>query len=177
MQPPASLQVSTPNDLEIVMTRTFNAPRTLVWDAMIKPEMLKRWMFTPPQWSWAECEMDVRVGGEFRWAWNGPDGQLALLIWGVYKELDAPFRIVHTERMEMGPGAVTCGPENAECAEEPWELLATLELNEQGGKTEMRMTLSFGSKAARDGALASGMEHGMEAGYAALDAFLAEGGR
>lgn len=176
MQIPAGLQVSTPNDLEIVMTRTFDAPRMLVWEAMTKPELLKRWMFTPPEWSWATCEMDLRIGGEFRWAWNGPNGQLALLIWGVYKEIDAPFRIVHTERMEMGPGAGTCGPENAEGSEEPWELLATLELNEHGGKTEMRMTLAFGSKAARDGALASGMEHGMEAGYAMLDEILAPKG-
>lgn len=169
----AGLKVSTPTPTTIAMTRTFGAPRTLVWEAMTSPDLLPRWMFCPPGWSWAACEMDVRVGGKFRWAWNGPDGRLALAIWGEYKEIDPPRKVVHTERMEMGPGAGDCGGGGEGCAE-PWELLATLELSEKGGVTTMLMTLSFGSTQARDGALASGMEHGMEAGYRAMDAYLAE---
>jgi uncharacterized protein YndB with AHSA1/START domain len=168
----AGLKVAIPTETTIVFTRIFNAPRPLVWDAMTKPDLLPRWMFCPPGWSWAACEMDVRVAGKFRWAWNGPDGQLALSIWGVYREVNPPSRIVHTERMEMGPGAGPCGPEGG--SPEPWELLATLELTEKGGITTMEMTLSFDSKQARDGALASGMEQGMEAGYKAMDAYLAE---
>jgi len=166
-----TLSVTTPSDLELVMTRVFNAPRRLVWDAMTKPELLKQWMFTPPEWAWAECEMDVRVGGKFRWVWNGPDGQVALSIWGEHREVVPPERIVHTERMEMGPGAGDCGP-GGECSE-PWELLATVELTEQGRQTQLRMTLLFPTKEARDGAAASGMEHGVSAGYDRLDAILA----
>ncbi len=109
------------------------------------------------------CEGDVRVGGTFRWAWSNEHGQPALLIHGVNKEVVPHERLVHTESMEMGCG----GPVG--------ELLATIELTEQHGVTVMRMTLAFDSKEARDGALASGMEHGMEAGYRQLDAMLAPG--
>jgi len=165
------LKVTTPTDLQIVMTRNFEAPRQLVWEAMTRPELVRRWMFTPPGWTWAVCEMDVRVGGKFRWAWNGPDGQIALTIWGEHREVNPPSRIVHTERMEMGPVAAdgACPPDSAQV----WELLVTLELTEQSGMTRMCMTMDFPSKEARDVALASRMEHGMAAGYSALDDFLA----
>ena len=74
-----SLQISTPSDEEIRITRSFDAPRMLVWDAYTRPELLKRWLGAMPGWSWAVCEMDVREGGRYRWAWRGPDGaELAL---------------------------------------------------------------------------------------------------
>jgi uncharacterized protein YndB with AHSA1/START domain len=171
MQEMGTLQVATPTETTIVMTRAFDAPRRLVWDAMTKAELVRRWMFCPPGWSWATCEMDVRVGGAYRWEWNGPDGELALTIRGVHREVDPPFRVVHTELMEMAPGAGPCASDGG--PPEPWELVATLELTEKDGVTSMKMTLAFGSKQARDMALASGMEQGMEAGYSNLDAFLA----
>lgn len=170
---PAGLKVTTPTDTTIVMTRTFNAPRQQVWDAMTRPELVRRWMFCPPGWSWAKCEMDVRVGGKYAWEWNGPDGTLALTIRGVHREVNPPSKVVHTELMEMGPGAGPCGPEGG--SSEPWELVATLELTEMGGTTSMKMTLTFASKQARDMALRSGMEQGMEAGYTNLDSYLAAG--
>lgn len=166
------LQLTTPTDTTIVFTRTFAAPRQLVWDAMVKPDLLRRWMFCPPGWAWGDCDMDVRVGGKYRWTWNGPDGRLALSIAGEYREVQPPTRIVHTEWMEMGPGAGPCGPDGS--SPEPWELLATLEFTEKSSITTMTMTLSFGSRQARDMALASGMERGMEAGYKTLDAMLAK---
>jgi uncharacterized protein YndB with AHSA1/START domain len=172
MQAPG-LKVSTPSDLEIVMTRSFNAPRQLVWDAMTKPELIRRWMFTPPGWSWARCEVDLRVGGEYRWEWNAPDGQLALAIWGTHQEVTPPSRIVHTERMQMGPGAGDCGGSSGD--DGAWELLATIELSESRGRTDLRMTLLFPSKDARDMALQSGMEQGVGAGYDTLDRILAGG--
>lgn len=175
----AGLKVTTPSDLEIVMTRDFAAPRALVWDAMTKPELLRTWMFTPPGWSWATCEMDVRVGGNYRWEWNGPDGTVALKIWGVHREVTPPAKLVHTQRMEMGPGAGACATECAtDCAgDAAWELLASIELTEERGRTRLRMTLKFPSNEARDGALASGMEQGVSAGYDALDRLLAEEAR
>lgn len=173
MQRMGPLQVATPNDTTIVMTRSFDAPRRLVWDAMTKAELVQRWMFCPPGWSWAKCEMDVRVGGKYRWEWNGPDGRLALTITGVYREVDPPSRIVHTELMEMAPGAGPCASDGG--PPEPWELIVVLELMEAGCTTSMKMTLAFNSRQARDVALKSGMERGMEAGYAQLDVFLAQG--
>ena len=68
-----TLSVTTPTDLEIVMTRTFDAPRRLVWEAMTKPAFIRRWLFAPPGWEMTVCEGDVQVGGTFHWAWNGPD--------------------------------------------------------------------------------------------------------
>lgn len=158
---PKGLQVSTPTDTTIVLTRSFNAPRRLVWEAMTEPAKVRRWMFAPPGWTMATCEGEPRVGGTFRMAWNDENGNPSLLIHGVNKEVILHERIVHTEIMEMGCG----GPIG--------ELLATIELTEKGSVTHMRMTLAFDSKEARDGALASGMEHGMEAGYKQLDAMLA----
>ena len=158
---PKGLQVSTPTDTTIVLTRSFNAPRRLVWEAMTEPAKVRRWMFAPPGWTMTTCEGEPRVGGTFRLAWNDEKGNPSLLIHGVNKEVILHERIVHTEIMEMGCG----GPIG--------ELLATIELTEKGSVTHMRMTLAFDSKEARDGALASGMEHGMEAGYKQLDAMLA----
>ena len=171
----AGLKVTVPNDLEIVMTRTFNAPRVLVWDAMTKPDLMKRWMFMPPGWSWTRCDVELRVGGKYRWEWAGPDGRHAMTISGMHKVVTPHSKIVHTELMEMGPGAGPCGPEGSQA--DPWELLATLELTESGGQTHLKMTLSFPTKQGRDEALASGMEQGMEAGYKNLDAHFAKQAR
>jgi uncharacterized protein YndB with AHSA1/START domain len=155
------LQVSTPSDLEIVMMRGFDAPRHLVWEAMTKPELIRRWLYAPEGWTMTVCEGDPKVGGTFRWAWNGPDGKPALAIWGVNREVVPPERIVHTESMAMGDGAPL------------GELVATVVLTECDGKTALRMTLLFPSKEARDGALASGMARGVAAGYDRLDEILA----
>jgi uncharacterized protein YndB with AHSA1/START domain len=156
-----TLEVMTPSHLEIVMSRVFDAPRHLVWDAMTKPELVRRWLYAPEGWTMTVCEGDDKVGGTFRWAWNGPDGKPALAIWGVNREVVPPEKLVHTESMAMGDG-VPLG-----------ELLATVVLTERDGKTALRMTLLFPSKEARDGALASGMERGVAAGYDSLDEILA----
>lgn len=154
------LKVTTPTDREIVITREFNAPRELVWDTMSKPELIKRWVFGPPGWEMTACEEDPRVGGTFRWAWRGPDGA-AMSMSGVYREVVPPERCVRTERFDFG-----CVPEGA-------EQLATLVLTEQGERTLLTITLLYPSKEARDGAVASGMEQGMAAGYDRLDEILA----
>ena len=155
------LEVTTPSDLEIVMTREFDAPRRLVWEAMTDPKLVRRWLYAPEGWTMTACEGDAKVGGRFRWAWDGPDGKPALSISGVNREVVAPERIVHTESMAMGDG-VPLG-----------ELLATVVLTERGGRTALHMTLLFASKEARDGAIASGMERGVAAGYDKLDDVLA----
>lgn len=154
------LQVATPSDLELVMTREFDAPRRLVWQAMTRPELIRRWIYAPEGWAMTECEGGINVGDKFRWAWNGPDGKPALAIWGINREVVPLERIVHTENMEVGDGIVL------------GELLATIELTENDDKTLLRMTLLFPSKEARDGAIASGMERGVAAGYERLDAIL-----
>lgn len=157
---PNGLQVSTPNDTTIVVTRSFDAPRRLVWEAMTDPVKLKRWMFAPPGWTMTTCEFDARVGGGYRWAWKTKEADPMMTIHGVMKEVTPMERIVHTQTMDMAH----CGRLG--------DLLATLDLAERNGMTQMKLTLVYNSKADRDAALASGMEHGMEAGYRQLDGML-----
>src|SRR4030095_3507836 len=153
------LSVTTPGDLEIVMTRTFNAPRTLVWEAMSKPEFLKLWLFGPPGWSMTLCEDDLRVGGQFRWGWSGP-GEAAMAMHGVYREVTPPERMVRTEVFDFG------------CNVDAGQQLCTLVLAENGSRTNLTLTVLYESKEARDRALASGMEQGVAAGYDRLDEML-----
>ena len=153
------LIVTTPTDLEIVMTRDFNAPRDLVWEAMSKPELIKRWLFGPPGWEMTLCDDDLKTGGKFRWAWRGPDG-VEMAMHGTYEEVVPPERIVRTETFDFG------------CDAQSGEQHVTLTLAEQGEKTALKLRLLYPSKEARDGAIASGMEHGVSAGYDRLEEML-----
>jgi uncharacterized protein YndB with AHSA1/START domain len=155
-----TLKVTTSGDREIVVTRDFDAPRELVWEAMSRPELLRRWLLGPPGWEMTACEDDQRVGGSFRWEWSGPDGAV-LTMTGVYREVVPPERCVRTEAFE----SVSMPPMG--------EQLATLVLAERAGKTSLTLTVLYPSKEARDGALAHGMDRGLAAGYDRLDEVLA----
>jgi uncharacterized protein YndB with AHSA1/START domain len=147
-----TLTVTASGDREIVIERTFNAPRALVFEALTQPELLKRWLLGPPGWTMTECESDLTVGGNFRHIWQHGDGnQLAMC--GQYREIVPPERIVRTERFEVG------------CEPQAGEQLATLVLTEHNAHTLMTIIVVFPSKEARDGAIASGMEHGAAASY------------
>jgi uncharacterized protein YndB with AHSA1/START domain len=156
------LQVFTPTDTTIVLTRTFNAPSRLVWEAMTQPVKMRRWMLAPPGWTLTVCECEARVGGALRLAWKTEDADPVMTLEGVFTEVVPHERMVHTETMVTGSGE-PCG-----------SLLETHEFEERNGVTMMRITQVYDSKAARDGAVASGMEHGMEAGYKQMDAMFAE---
>src|ERR1700740_2551312 len=101
MKNTGTLQVTMPSDREIVLTRAFDAPRHLVFEAFTKPELLKRW-FGPRGWSLPVCEVDLRVGGGFRFVLRGPDGQ-QMGMRGTYRELDPPRRSVHVETFDDFP--------------------------------------------------------------------------
>jgi uncharacterized protein YndB with AHSA1/START domain len=155
-----ALKVSTPTDREVVMTRVFDAPRRLVFDAMNEPELLKRWLLGPPGWSMVVCDIDLRVGGAFRHVWRREDGS-EMAMRGVYREVVPPERIVRTESFEFG-----CDPQAG-------EQVCTLVLTEQGGKTALSLTVLYPSKEARDATIASGMERGVAASYDRLEEILA----
>jgi uncharacterized protein YndB with AHSA1/START domain len=161
---PKGLQISTPTDTTIVLTRTFNAPRRLVWEAMFTPERMRRWMLPPPGWTMTTCVCEPIAGGELKLAWKSDDADPIMTLHGVFTEVVLLERIVHTETMALGSGQ-TIG-----------SLVETHEFAGDGGITTMRITQVYESKDARDGALASGMDQGMEAGYAQLDALLAQPG-
>ncbi len=156
------LQISTPTDTTIVLTRTFDAPLRLVWAAMFTPDKMRRWMLPPPGWTMTICECEPRVGGALRLAWKNEEADPVMTLQGVFTEVVPHERIVHTETMALGSGQ-TIG-----------KLVETHEFAEKGGVTTMRITQAYDSKEARDGAIASGMDEGMEAGYKQLDAVLAQ---
>lgn len=159
---PKGLQVSTPTDTTIVLTRTFDAPRELVWEAMFTPDKMRRWMLPPPGWTTTVCECEPRVNGALRLAWKNEDADPFMTLQGVFTEVVPYERAVHTETMALASGQ-TVGSQ-----------VETHELAEKGGVTTMRITQVYDSKDARDGALASGMDEGMEACYQQLDAVLAQ---
>ena len=150
MRDVGKLQVSTPSDREIAMTREFNAPRRMVFDALTKPELLKRWMFGPPGWSFSVCEIDLKVGGAYRFVWSGPGG-VQMGVRGVYREVLPPERVVNTEKFDE--------------AWYPGQAVVTNLLIEQGGKTTLTLTVFYESREARDIALQSPMEQGVAVGF------------
>jgi uncharacterized protein YndB with AHSA1/START domain len=154
------LEVTLPNDREVRVVRSFKAPRELVWDAHTRPELVQRWMLGPPGWSMPVCEMDVRVGGAYRWRWRSDADAKEFGFFGTFTEVSRPGRLAHEEHYD--PGDIG-GPMSTEPA------LVTTELHEKNGVTTLVATMLFPSKEARDGAVASGMTDGMEIGYARLD--------
>ncbi|EJL27064.1 hypothetical protein PMI01_03978 [Caulobacter sp. AP07] len=152
-----TLTVETRGDRDVVFTRAFTASRDLVFDCMTKPELVRRWLLGPPGWTMPVCEIDLRVGGKYRYVWRNEDGR-DMGMGGVYREIVAPERIVAVELFD-----------------EDWtggETLVTLELSEVGGRTTLTTTVVYANEAARKGALITGMADGMEMGYARLDELL-----
>jgi uncharacterized protein YndB with AHSA1/START domain len=142
-----TLTVATPTPKQIVLTRIFNAPRILVFDAFTKPDLLRRW-FGPRGWSLVVCEVDFRVGGHFRFVLRSPEGnQMGMR--GTYCEIDAPYRSVHSESFDDLPG----------------ESKVNTELTERDGKTELTATITYISQEIRDAVIKSGMEHGAAESY------------
>ena len=147
MQNTGTLKVSLPSDCEITLTRVFKAPRQLVYEAFSKPELLKRW-FGPRGWSLVTCDVDVRVGGGFRFVLRGPDGR-ELGMRGVYREITPPERSVHVESFDDFPG----------------ESQVTAIFTEQDGQTTLNATILYPSREVRDAVIKSGMEHGAAESY------------
>ena len=106
MNPTATraLQVSTPTETTIVLTRTFNAPRRLVWEAMFTPDKMRRWMLPPPGWTTTICECEPRMAGALRLVWKSEEADPAMTLHGVFTEAVVHERMVHTETMVLGSG-------------------------------------------------------------------------
>jgi uncharacterized protein YndB with AHSA1/START domain len=157
MKNTGTLKVEARGDREIVMTRVFDAPRDLVFDALTKPELLKRW-FGPHGWTLTECEVDLRVGGAWRFLSTGPDGR-TMGMRGVYREI-APFeRIVYTEAFDDWAAQGSA--------------LITTTLLERDGRTTLTCVSLAPSREVRDAVIRSGMEHGAAETYDRLADLLA----
>src|ERR1043166_9009080 len=97
---PDSFKLSLPSDLEIEVTRDFHAPRRLAFDAFTKPELVRRWLLGPPGWSMPVCEIDLRVGGKYRYVW-AKEGVAEMGMGGEFREIDAPAKLVATEHFDQ----------------------------------------------------------------------------
>jgi uncharacterized protein YndB with AHSA1/START domain len=152
------LKLTAGTDREILVTRVLDAPRRLVFDAFTRPEMIKHWMLGPDGWSMPICEMDLRAGGAYRWVWQkGADGT-QMSVFGVFRDVAAPERLVHTEQFDP-----------------PWypgEAVISTRFAEQGNKTTVALSIVYPSQETRDNALKSGMESGMAQSYDRLERML-----
>ena len=159
-------QVTLPSEREVQVTRSFRAPRALVYRAYTEPELIRRWMLGPPGWSMPVCEMDVRVGGRYKWRWRCDSDNSEFGFNGTFREVQPPSRLVHSEAYEPG----TVGGEFPQGD----EALVTVTFEEEDGVTTVTSLMDFGSKASRDAAVSTGMTDGMEMSYQLLDTLLAE---
>jgi uncharacterized protein YndB with AHSA1/START domain len=161
---PKPAEVTLPSDREVRVTRSFNAPRQFVWDAHTRPELVRKWQTGYDGWDMPVCEMDVRVGGKYRWQWKSREDGKQFGFFGTFTEVDAPSKLVHEEYYDPGDmgGSMPTG--------EP--CIVSLELSERNGVTTLVCNMTFASKEARDGAVSTGMTDGMEYSYAKLDDLL-----
>lgn len=152
-----TLKVTTPSDREIAMIRAFDAPRQLVFDAYTRPELVRRWLGVFGGWTMEVCEIDLRVGGAYRYVWHNAKGH-QMGMGGTYLEIVPGEKLVANERFD-----------------DPWyegEAVATIEFVEKNGRTTMTTTVRYQSKAVRGAVLQSPMETGVSASYDALEALL-----
>jgi len=153
-----TFEVTTPSDCEIRMTRLFNAPRNLVFEAMTKPEHVRNWWgrldddHTVPV-----CEIDFRVGGAWRFVNRFPKGEA--VFYGVYREIAQPDRVVFTEIFAPFPDV---------------ESVVTALLTEEHGKTRLTTTVVYPSREVRDMVIGSGMARGAATSYDRLEDVVAE---
>jgi len=151
-----TFEITTPSEREIVMTRVFEAPRRLVFEAWTNPKYLPHWMLGPDGWVMPICEIDLRPGGAWRFVWRHADGS-EMEMRGVYREVAPPERLVSTE---------SWGGD--------WpETLNILVLSEKDARTTIVNTVLYPSKEARDAALKTGMREGVAASYVRLEEYLA----
>ncbi len=151
------LSIFPRGERELVMTRSFDVPREHVFDAWTKPELIQRWLGIFRQWTMPICEVDLRVGGSYRFVWRRPDGK-EMAMSGVYREIVRPERIVMSEKFD-----------------DAWyegDAVNTLIFVEKQGRTLLTATTLFDSAKVRDGVLSSPMEEGVAAGYDGLEALL-----
>ena len=159
MKPSETFKIEPSGEREIIMTRVFDAPRDLVFDTLTKPEFVQQWLLGPPGWSMPVCQIDLRVGGAYRYVWRNEDGR-EMGMGGKFIDVVRPERIVHTERFD-----------------EAWysgESLNTWVLTERAGRTTLAVTMRYETRATRDEVLDSGMERGVATSYDRLDKILQE---
>lgn len=151
MPPTKNVKITASGDRDLVITRVFHAPKHLVFQALTRPEYIKRWLLGPDGWTMPVCEVDLRVGGKYRYVWKKDKTGQEMGMGGEFREIVPNERLVSTEKFDD--------------AWYPGEGLGTTVLTEKDGVTTMTHTMRYESKEARDAVLASPMESGVEASY------------
>ena len=154
------VEVTTPSDSEIVVSRDFDAPRSLVYLAFTKSELVKRWLLGPPGWTMPVCDIELRVGGKYHYRWRSDAGDHEFGVVGTFDKIDPEIRLNTTESMDGAPHHN--------------KALIETSFTDLGSKTRVVYVMDFGTKAARDAAAATGMTDGMETSFKLLDQLLAE---
>jgi uncharacterized protein YndB with AHSA1/START domain len=155
-----TLKVAAHGDRELMMTRDLAAPRALVYQAFTVPSLVRRWLLGPDGWTMPVCEIDLRVGGRYRYVWRKEADGSEMGMGGVYREVVPEQRIVSTEKFDQ--------------AWYPGEAVGTLLLSERNGITTVTQTVLYDSRETRDAVLKSPMESGVSAGYDRMERILAE---
>ncbi len=159
MKKVGKLEITLPSDREIAMTRAFNAPRAMVFDAWTTPELVRRWLGAFGDWAMPVCDIDLRVGGTYRYVWRNTETDMEMGMGGVYREIVVPERIVATEKYD-----------------DPWyegDAVSMVTLTEEDGRTTLVQTVTYASKEVRDAVLQSPMETGVAMRYDMLEELLA----
>ena len=157
-----TFKFTTSSDREISITRVLDAPRAKVFEALSKPELIKRWLLGPPGWSMPVCDMDFKEGGHYRWVWRSDKDGTEMGMGGVFREIVPPERFTATEKFDQ--------------AWYPGEAVVTNSLIERNGATELTLTIRYESQEARDIALKTDMQSGVGASYDRLEEILASQG-
>lgn len=160
-------QVTLPSGTDVRVTRSFHAPRTLVWQAHTLPDLMRQWLGYPG-WSMPVCEMDVRPGGGFRWRWRSDENGQEFGFFGTFTEVSEGEKLSYDQYYDPGDFAL---PEGDMSPDEPTRIRATF--SEENGVTTLVTVLEYASQEARDAAMSTGMTDGMEASYQRLDALVA----
>ena len=158
-------QVSLPSDTEVRVTRDFRASRKLVWQAHTEPKLFQRWIGGYPGWSMPVCEMDVRLGGKYRWRWRSDENGQEFGFFGTFNEVDEPAELSYDQYYDPGDFGGAMPSDN------PTRIRTSF--TEKNGITTLVCLMDFGSKEARDAAVSTGMTDGMEVSYQRLDALVA----
>lgn len=151
-----TLTLTTPGDLEILITRVFNAPRQLVYDANTRPELVQRWLGVRNNWVMATCELNAVIGGTYRFIWRHQTTNKEIGTRGTYLEVVAPIRTLCTEIFDNFVD----------------ESLVTSTYDENDGKTTVTLLMSYPTKEIRDMVLSTGMARGIDESYDVLDQVL-----
>lgn len=152
------LKIAAAGDRAIVMTRQFRAPCGMVFEAWTKPELVRRWLLGPEGWILSVCEIDLRVGGAYRYEWFKEKTGERMGMGGEYREIVPGQRIVATEKFDTSwyPGGA----------------VVTTRFDESSGMTTVETTVTYDSHDAREMVLRSPMESGVEAGYQRLESLI-----